>query len=181
MDEFVEADNEAAVLAPETLLPAPVSNVVEFRKQLIRSHHKADGLVAKLRGQGRADAEALVISLIDELVGETDNLLGNELVATHNGELRDASIISHKRSEVLEKAIKAVQAKRAYEREGGLDLDSPEMMTVFRYFMTKVNETFQLIGVAEEQSDIFFENFSKMTDEWKKDILDLIEQTKDQR
>jgi isopropylmalate/homocitrate/citramalate synthase len=176
--EFDIADREAGVTGELVTTPPknangavqPV-NAVEYRAQLISRYHQgAKGLVDKLRTSGHNDAEALLLSLINEVIQETDHLLGNELVATENGELRDASIISFKRAEVLEKAIKAVQSKHQLEREQGLDLDSPAMMVVFRYFMSKVKTALVKANAPDDMSDLFFRTLSDAMADWKRDL-----------
>lgn len=182
--EFEKADKEAGILEGEPLPPEKAvvprvprgtggvpANVVHFREQLIQQYHKgAPSLIRRLRAAGKHSNEDLLVALIDEVVSETDNLLGNELVATQNGDLRDASIISFKRAETLEKAIKAVQAKQEFERTGGIDVDSPAMVTVFKFFMSKAHEALEHMGVDSEMNDLFFRTFGDVTEDWKKDL-----------
>ena len=193
-DEFVQADNEAsemtvespkrgatavATSTPANLMPA---DVVEFRQQLVKQYHAgASGLVERIKNAGKTDAESLVVGLIDEIVKETDHLLGNELVATHNGELRDASIISFKRAEVLEKALEAVQAKQKYERTSGISVDSPAMNTIFRYFMLKSKDTFDRMGVGDEVRDLFFRQLPEVMTDWKKELRQSLEELEGKR
>jgi len=187
--EFDKADKEAGVLEPEPVSPdvsvmpkgtgGIPANVVHFREQLVEQYHKgAPSLIRRLREAGKQSIEDLLVALIDEVVAETDNLLGNELVATHNGDLRDASIISFKRTEALEKAIKAVQAKQEFERTGGIDVDSPAMVTVFKFFMMKTKEALELMGVDAEMNDLFFRTFGDVTEGWKKELRSEFERLK---
>ncbi len=177
-DEFKEADDAVgvAVLAPiQSSKPKSQqslgSSMASYREGLVERYHKGAGsLVDRLRQEGKTDAESLLVSLIDEVIRETDHLLGNELIATESGDLRDASIISFKRAEVLEKAIKAVQAKHQVEKESGVDLDSPSMIVVFRFFMAKVRESFKRMNVPDEQSDIFFRTLGEEMENWKKEL-----------
>jgi hypothetical protein len=172
--EFEVADRDAGVvtvLPPKDQRVAFPANPVEYRNQLVAKYHNgAKNLLQRLRSAGNDDAETLLLALINEMVQETDNLLGNELVSTENGELRDASIISFKRAEVLEKTIKAVQTKQQFEKEVGLDLDSPAMMIVFRYFMTKVKASLIKVNAPDDMSDIFFRALSDSMAEWKKEL-----------
>lgn len=181
MDEFDRADTEAGVMTAEAVLeipvmreqslPAPMNDLVQFRDDLVKRHHSGSvSLLDRLRESGGEDSESLMLALIDQLIGETDHLLGNELVATQNGELRDASIISYKRIEGLEKAIKAVQAKRQFEKESGIDLDSPSMMVIFRFFMSKTSDTLVKMGMDPEFRDVFFTAIGVEMESWKKDL-----------
>jgi hypothetical protein len=193
MDAFEQADKDAGVAVAKTkrtpvepevsLMPTSTggvpANVVAFRDQLVKRYHEgAPSLIKRLREAGKQDIESLLVALIDEVVTETDHLLGNELVATQNGDLRDASIISFKRTEALEKAIKAVQAKQEFERTGGIDVDSPAMVTVFKYFMGKAKEALDHMGVGDETSDLFFNTLGDVTGDWKRELRADMEQLK---
>lgn len=176
--DFDVADAEAGaqtgkvtVLPPGSRAVGFPSNPVEYRNQLVAKYHQgARNLIEKLRASGQNDAETLLLSLINEMVHETDHLLGNELVATENGDLRDASVISFKRVEALEKAAKAVQTKQAFEKESDFDIDSPAMMVVFRYFMSKVKMALMRVNAPDDQSDLFFKSLSEAMGDWKKDL-----------
>ena len=187
-DDFEKMDAEAEVVPPEkttslttsakTVMPA---NVVEYREQLVKQYHNgAPSLVERIRKAGKEDIESLLVALIEEVVKETDHLLGNELVATQNGDLRDASVISYKRAEVIEKAINAVQAKREFERQSGFDIDSPSMIVIFRFFMAKSKDTFDRMGVGSEMNDLFFRTFSDIMGNWKKDLRERFEELRNQ-
>lgn len=184
MDDFEKMDAEAGVqvmeavpiggtvINPEPSLPARAgSNMIEYRDQLVKDYHGgADSLVKRLADEDKSDTESLLTALIHEVIRETDHLLGNELIASQNGDHRDSSVISYKRVEAMEKAIKAVSAKRALERESGIDLDSPSMQVIFRFFMAKVNDTLTQMNVADEMKDIFFATIGDEMDSWKKDL-----------
>ena len=169
---------EAEVVRDEKSLPAKSgsSGVVEYRKGLVEQYHNgAPTLIERLKQLGTDNSEALLVALIDEVIVETDHLLGNELVATENGELRDASVISFKRAEVLEKAIKAVQAKKEFERESGFDIDSPAMMVIFRFFMAKAKDSLDRMGIEDEAKDLFFRVLGEEMDSWKKELREEFE------
>ena len=198
-NEFDEADAEAAVLTAPKAIPSegevlPVKqdkgttavgqakNLIEYRTQLVEQYHKgAPSLVEKIRESGRSDFEALLLALIDEIITETDHLLGNELVATQNGDLRDASIISFKRAEVLEKAWKAVERKTQFEKERGIDVDSPAMTVIFKFFMGKAAEAFDMMGVADEIRDLFFRRIAEVTDNWRRELRERFEELRQSR
>lgn len=169
-DEF-EPGSSQAIMAP--------NGTASYRDELVKSHHKgSSSLVERLRQEGLGDNESLLNALIEEIIGETDKLLGNEMIATENGELRDASVISVKRAEIIEKAIKAVQSKRQFETESGIDLDSASMVIIFKYFMKKVRDCFEAMDMPQEQSDIFFGLMGQVTEHWKKELREEFETLK---
>jgi hypothetical protein len=158
-------------------LPLIQSDVVKYRGELVQQYHEgAPSLVAKLRAAGKEDSEALLVALVDEVIKESDHLLGNELVATNEGNLRDASVISGKRAEVLEKAIKAVQAKQEFESKSGIDVDSPSMVVIIRFFLSKCRDTFDIMNVGDETKDLFMRTMGDVMDEWKKELRENFEE-----
>lgn len=181
-DEFEAADGvfpkEAPIrtisnaeIMPQDLNDAP-KGMMEHRDALIKKYHNgAKSLTERLKAENRTDIDNLVIALVEEVIKETDNLLGNELIATQSGNLRDATIISDKRASVLAQAIKAVQAKQEFEKErGGFDVDSPGMKIIFKFFMEKVREAFKSLNYNDEQSDIFFRALGGVLVDWKKEL-----------
>lgn len=186
-DDFTKMDAEAGV---EVMDPIPAggsmspatSNVMQYRSELVKDYHNgAGGIIEALEKEGQSDTEALLQALIREVIKETDHLLGNELVAAANGDLRDSSVISYKRAEALEKAIKAISAKRALEKESGIDLDSPSMQVIFRFFMTKVNDTLVKMNVADEMKDIFFSTIGDEMEGWKKELKEKFKELRKER
>ena len=177
-NDFEIADGEAKLLESQVLpsvydarVNVPPRSITELRDALIKKYHSgAASLVARLKTEGKDSLDGMIVALVDEVIRETDSLLGNELVATENGNLRDASVISFKRAEVLEKAIKAVQAKQVFERESGVDVHSPLMMIVFKFFMEKVNVSLQKLGYEDEARDIFFKTLGSEMANWQKEL-----------
>lgn len=147
------------------------SNMMELRNRLVRSYHRGEeSLAARLEADGRNGPEHLIMALVAELTRETDNLLGNELVATRQGALRDASVICYKRAEVIEKAIKAIQAKQQFDSTHGINLNSPSLMIILRYFMAKVKTVMDMLKVDDEFSDTFFRMLADAMEPWKKEL-----------
>ena len=154
-----------------TGLKTSQNGMLKLRDELVKDYHNgSSSLAEKLENEGKNHLEGLIMSLVDEVIKETDSLLANELVSIQQGDLRDASVISYKRSEVLEKAIKAVQAKQSFEKENGIDVNSPSMLVVFKYFMGKVKGVFEVMNTDDELSDTFFRNLASDLDGWKKEL-----------
>ena len=170
--EKADRDSNAVVRADAEYLPEQMpTNMLEQREFLVKQYHKgSESLAKRLHSEGKNNIETMVMALVDEVIKETDNLLGNGLIAIEQGELRDASVISAKRAEVLEKAIKAVQTKQMFDKESGIDVDSPSMRVVFRFFMKKSKQVFDKLGFGEEISDSFFKTLSSAMENWQDEL-----------
>jgi hypothetical protein len=177
VDDFEKMDSEAGLQVMEPVgLPSKLSSqlpanqdVLKLRESLVKDYHAGSPSLIESLGD-EADSEEVIKALIKEVIRETDSLLGNGLVALNNGELRDASVISYKRTEAIEKAIRALTAKRALEKESGIDIESPSMMVVFRFFMEKVNDTFVQMNTDDEMRDVFFATIGEQMQSWKKEL-----------
>jgi len=178
--EFSVADKDGDVSLPTVVSQSSdlsqvdnVEGVMKFRSELVKSYHQgAVSLLDRMERNGCNSTEQLVMEMIREVIRETDNLLGNQLIATQNGNLRDASIISSKRAEVFQSAIKAMQTKQAMEKDGsiGLDVNSPSMTVVFRFFMSKVRSILMSMNFDSELSDTFFRMFKDVMKDWRKEL-----------
>ena len=92
----MSGDNETVVLsAPPKMTPDAPPNgstslvrptdVMKYRSELLNQYYGAPSLVERLKKAGKDDPEGLVVALVEEVIKESDHLLGNELVATHDG------------------------------------------------------------------------------------------------
>jgi len=171
-DDFKQADQEAALIHVDAKqMQHSATNMMEHRAELIKQYHNgASSLAERLACQHQNNIEHLILALVDEIVKEGDHLLGNELLAGENGDLRDSTIISAKRAEVLEKAIKAAQTKMAFDKDHGIDIESPAMRVVFKYFMKKVKEVFRYLQYSDEASDTFFRTLKQSMELWQKEL-----------
>lgn len=171
MDEFKRMDIEVGDRSTSPSTRSQDNNRIAYRKKLIREYHEgASSLAEKLRKDKVDGLEGLLNKLLEELLVESDNLLGNSLIASENGDLRDSTVISHKRSELLRDTIKLIQAKQQMSKDGGIDLESPSMDIIFKFFFMKVNENFDRMGMPIEQKDLFFQTIASTMEFWKKEL-----------
>ena len=170
-DEFEKADIEVRQFSGNQIQVEREDGRIAYRKNLIKQYHGgAESLSERLR-QNKVDGlDGLLNKLLEELLVETDNLLGNSLIASENGDIRDSTVISHKRAEMLRDTIKLIQAKQQMSKEGGIDFEGPAMDIIFKFFFTKVNENFDRMGLPVEQKDLFFQTIGSTMESWKKDL-----------
>lgn len=149
---------------------AASSDKIAYHEKRIRTHYNGDSL-ADMINNDDISTESLIRSLLLELAREIDNLAGNRIIATENGELEKATIISSKRTEMVDRAIKAIMAKKEFEATTSIDVESPSMRVVFQYFLEKCQESFAKSGMNSEISDTFFRNFNDICGAtWKKEL-----------
>jgi len=165
-DEMIRIDSSSLVKndkAPESM--------IEFRDSLVKDYYGADGFVERVKNKEQSgDLKDLILEVVWEIFKESDNLLGNSLIAMHNSDIVTSSAISDKRIEALGKAAKALQAKLMLEGEAGINIDSPAMMVVFHFFMNKVKDVIVKMKIGDEFSDEFFRELGDSMMDWKKEL-----------
>lgn len=178
LDEKEELDEKPIEIVPEptssgmdlTSLTAR-NNLSEAREKMLKDYYGGEAsFVRRLISLNKTSPEDFINALIVEMVNEADNLLGNELVATQDGDIRVSSVIATKRTEVLERAAKAVQKKQETDAQNRVDLDSPVMRLVLQLVMEKINDVFVSMNLASEQRDVFFRLLPEKMRTWKTEV-----------
>jgi len=146
-----------------------VKNPFQEKDELVKLHFGGMSGIGKVL-LNRSNKEILE-ELRNEILKETDNLLGNELLLTSRNEIRDASAIAVKRGEILEKAMRIIMTMIEAEKAAGVvDIESPEVMVIFKYFMKKVNDTIDGNKMGNEFKDVFFRALADNLTDWKKEL-----------
>ena len=143
----------------------------EVRQQMIADYFGGNSsFIANLVAVGKTTPEEFMNALIVEIIKEADVLKGNELIATQDGDLKSSSVISTKRSEVLERAIKAISKKREADSQNRIDLDSPMMKIVLQLFVEKIIEVFAVMNLSDEEKDVFLRLFPERMKTWREEV-----------
>lgn len=168
----MDEKNESQAITPEVINALPVksqSKMTSLRDQKIREHYGEETLAEKMRSED-ISVDSLLRDLLVELARETDNLAGNRALADENGEIERSTVISTKRAEMITQTIKTIMAKKEFEATNSIDVDSPSMRIVFKYFIEKCKESFQKAGLSQEISEVFFRNLTELCSDWKKEL-----------
>lgn len=155
------------------------SDLEEEHEQCIKEYYNGNkGLLDKLQKEGKTTYEGLMNGVMEEMYKSVDTLKGNELVAKKRNDLGASTLIETKHMEAMTQLSKVIQQKQIFDRENGIDLDSPQMVTILQYFMGKIKESFESLATDEEAQSLFFGAFATKVETWKKDIQELIDNMK---
>lgn len=176
-------DGNCVVLSPTSELTVDrqvkKSVQVALRDDKISSHYGgSEKTLTHMANSGDFSGEELLRHLVTELFREVDNLAGAQVMATENSDLQTSTIISAKRTEIIDRAIKAIMHKKEFEAQNSIDVESPSMFIIFRYFIEKCREAFVLAGFNDNTTNPFFHAFNQVTPEWKKELKKRIAELK---
>ncbi|MCK9154677.1 MAG: hypothetical protein M0P12_01035 [Paludibacteraceae bacterium] len=166
MDENIDRQ-EITVLNSE--LPATTKDKLSYKNKKIREFYNGQTLTEKLASKDMT-LEDILDSLVSEYVREIDNLAGNIAMADEIGNIESSSVISTKRAEIVDKMLKAFMARKEFDAQSSIDVNSPSMKIIWRFFMMKCQESFAKSGFSIEISNIFFQNLTEVMGDWRKEL-----------
>lgn len=172
-------DEDKNVIVPDVVgVSKTTSKGLEYHEKRIQEHYHGETLSDMVAAEN-ISTESLIKSLLLELTREIDNLAGNRVIATENGDVESSTVISAKRTEIIDRMIKAIMSKKEFEASTSIDVESPSMRIVFQYFLEKSQESFTKAGMTSDISDVFFRNFMDICgNTWKKDLKKRIAEIK---
>jgi len=116
------------------------------------------------------DCLKLIDGIVKEMSTESDRLLANESVASKNNDIQSSTVIIAKRVDTLKEIVRTISQKHYLARDMDLDLDHPQMQTVFEWMFDKITRVIQRLELPAEQHELFFTMLGEATQNWKHDI-----------
>jgi len=146
------------------------SKLMEEKHRLLVKHHGGSESLANRVRTGEISPEEAMNAIIVDLLGETDSLKGSELLFAQEGNLRDATTVTVKRVEALEKVAKTLHRRHLMMHEEIINLDSPYVRLIVSWFLRKINDCLRDLNYPQEAVDVFFGKLQLLTDNWKRDV-----------
>ena len=175
-DEFVNVGDMSEDYSPVVSGSDGESTITEYRNNLVKKYHSGiNSLRDKLFADPDLGSAEIIGILTQEIVGESDNLLANHLIATDNNALRDASVIQHKRADILGDIVKIIQTQKALEAQNALDVNSPSMAVVIRYFFSAVKDSMKEQKYDNESQDVLIKEIVEQMGDWRKELKKKLE------
>ena len=89
-------------------------DIISYRKKLVDQYRKNRRGIKDLLRNGRLSIDDTLMLIAEEILEESESLLGNELITTEDGDIEKATSISVKRTDVL-KSVADILAKKRTE------------------------------------------------------------------
>jgi len=148
-----------------------VSSIHDKRNHVLSRHYGGPkSMLEKLSESGRTDFDSMALALIEEMVIENDKLLASEEIVAEEGNLRDASVISSKRLEGLDRTYKAVSTLRELNKDHSIDLESPSVRLLVTYVFHCFKESLDILKLDDDLKDAIFQTLETRMTDWKKEF-----------
>lgn len=173
---FVDAEVVEDVPSDNDNLSSAISkkDMLSERDGLVKQYYgENDTFLGKLRkNKGNGDNfDEMIGIIIEEIAKESDNLLGNALYFTKEGNLHDATTISVKRADMFETLTKVLQRKKEmFVGAAKVDYDSP----VFKVFQIicfeKLTTVLDAMNIDVEAKQLIISRWVESMGDWQKEI-----------
>lgn len=144
------------------------SDISEYKDQLVEKYRKKQpGVLQKIEKNPNLSSDEIMGSIVEDILRDSESLLGNQLIFTEEGNLRDATTITINRSNLL-KAVADIAAKRKElnQKANDVDLNSPAFMLFQKMCFEK------MVGALEELEFLDEEEIQLVLDKWAKSMSD---------
>lgn len=156
-------------------------NLSTHRKKLLTSYRQEkQSIMDKVKGSpSPVSSDALMNLLIEEILDETETLLGNSLVLTEDGNLHDATSVTVKRADLL-KAIADIVAKKKElnQKDGDVDLNSPAFMIFQKLCFDKLMLVLDELGLDNELIQLILSKWAGCMKEWGREVMNELKEMK---
>lgn len=154
------------------------SDINKYRDSLVNEYRsKNTGLLQRLRENGSVTSDEILASIAEEILLESEDLLGTRLMFAVEGNLHDSAMITVKRSDLL-KAVADIVAKRKElnQRASGVDLNSPAFMVFQKMCFDRMVDVLKDLQIDEEMIQLVLTKWAKKMEDWGKELKNKLDE-----
>lgn len=157
-------------------------DVFKRKENLLKKHYKGsyDNLVEKLKKSPNGQNLELILSaVVEEMIGESEDLLSNKLIFTEDNNLSEATDISVKRAGVLAKVLEIVLKKQELSSKSqDVDLNAPAFLFFQEICFMKLTESLQEQNMQDEKIQLIVGKWAEKMQQWPKLLTEKLEAAK---
>lgn len=149
-----------------------VNDLDDYRRSLLREYRrKHKGILDKVKDGQAQTSDDMMNLIVEDLLEESEIFYGNSLVFTEEGNLRDATAISLKRTDLLKMIADIIAKKRELnQKDADIDLNSPAFMIFQKMCFDKMMEVLKEVNVEDELIRIILNKWSGKMRNWDKEL-----------
>lgn len=148
-------------------------DIFAYKNQLIKQHYgSSKDLISKIKSSKNGDAVQDVINVvIEEIIKESDNLLGNSLVFTKENKLHDATTVAVKRTDILETVTRIVTKQQEINQKSAkIDLNSPAFQIFQSICLDNLRTTLEQLKLENEMAQLIILKWGESMEFWEKEM-----------
>lgn len=148
------------------------SNITEYRDNLVDNYRqKHQGVLQKINENAELTANEILSLIAKDILVDSESLLGTQLLFSEEGNLRDATTITIKRSELLKSVAEIVaKQKELNQKASDIDLNGPAFMIFQKMCFDKMIDSLEELEMDEEMTQLILSKWSAKMENWGKEM-----------
>lgn len=148
------------------------NNLQDYRKFLLQEYRKSNkGILDKVKEGKAQTSDDLMNLIVQDLLQQAQMLYGNSLIFTEDGNLKDATTVSLKRSDLLKMIADILAKKRELnQKDADIDLNSPAFMIFQKMCFDKMMQSLKECGLQNQVIRIALNKWMDLMSDWGKEL-----------
>lgn len=165
-------DDSCSLEKLNKISPMNANDLDSYRRSLLAQYRKKHkGILEKIKDGRQITADELMNIIVEDLLEESENFFGNSLIFTEDGNLRDATAIALKRTDLLKMVADILAKKRELsQRDSEIDLNSPAFMIFQKMCFDKMMHVLKELGLDNELIQLALSKWSQSMQDWGKEL-----------
>ena len=154
------------------------ADVNSYRDTLVEKYRgKHKGILQKIKSSTGVSSDEILVSIVEEILLESEDLLGTRLMFSEEGSLHDAASVTVKRSDLLKSVADIVtKRKELNQRASDIDLNSPAFMVFQKLCFDKMIAALSDLNIDDEMIQLVLSKWSKQMEDWGKELKNKLEE-----
>ena len=147
-------------------------SVQQRRDNLIAEYRKRKrGIIDSVRAGEVENSDGLISLIVDDLLSESENLMGNSLYFMDEGELHDSTAVTIKRADLLKTIADILVKKRELnQKDADVDLNSPAFQIFQKICFNKMTTVLEELSFDSEMKQLILSKWSIAMRDWGKEL-----------
>lgn len=170
----------------DDLVPQPVpkdkfivgADIGSYRDGLVSKYReKYKGVLQKIEENTNMSSDDILSSIIVDILLDSENLLGTQLLFAEQGNLKDSTDITMKRGNLL-KAVADIVTKRKElnQKAADVDLNGPAFMLFQKMCFERMMDVLEQLNMDVEMVQLILNKWQQKMENWGKDLKNQLEE-----
>lgn len=154
------------------------ADIGSYRDGLVSKYReKYKGVLQKISENTNMSSDDILSSIVVDILLDSENLLGTQLLFAEQGNLKDSTDITMKRGNLL-KAVADIVTKRKElnQKAADIDLNGPSFMLFQKMCFERMVDVLQELNIDVEMVQLILNKWQQKMENWGKDLKNQLEE-----
>lgn len=152
-------------------------DISRYKESLVGQYRtKNEGILQKLKAGVNLNSDEILSLIAEEILLESEELLGTRLLFENEGNLQDATTVTVKRSDLLKAVADIVAKRKELNQRSDVDLNSPAFMIFQKLCFDKMVDALHDLRFDDEMIQLILTGWAKGMEDWGKELKAKLEE-----